>query len=170
MTDAFAGIDVSESGLTVAIHQSDYRFECLNDPASFDQLIAQLKGIEPKLIALEAGKRDALPLAAALHAASLPAALFDSAAVTRQAHKASDTRADALARVAAGARPRPASSFLHANEINRLLARRAQLIELLERERESGQSSELTTRREINSHIFEIEKRIAGVDFELRRY
>src|SRR4051812_29195558 len=126
MTDAFAGIDVSESGLTVAIHESDYRFECLNDPASIEQLIDQLKRIEPKLIALEAGKRDALPLAAALHAASLPVVLFDTAGVTRQAHKASGTRADALAGIAASARTRPASSFLHANEIARLLARRVQ--------------------------------------------
>jgi len=54
MTDAFVGIDVSESGLALAVHQSDRRFECPLDPSALDKLINELKTLQPKLIVLSA--------------------------------------------------------------------------------------------------------------------
>ena len=42
MTGAFVGIEVSESGLTLAVHQSDHRFECAVDPATAEEKVEHL--------------------------------------------------------------------------------------------------------------------------------
>ena len=205
MTDAFVGIDVSESGLTLAVHQSDRRFECPLDKTGPEKLINELKTIEPRLIALAArGLSAEIPLAAALHAAGLPIVAIDETTLRNFAEKeiwsapaepsgdgaldpdSSDAgekirsavaatlrrtpnRAAWLARFAASTNRKPKSSDEYANELNASLLRRAQLVEMLDAERKRRQSSESTTGSEIADHIFEIEKRIAGIDFQLRR-
>ena len=58
----------------------------------------------------------------------------------------------------------------HANEIDALLIRRAQLVEMLDAERARRQSSQSINSSEIASHVFEIEKRIAHIDFRLEQY
>src|SRR5919197_403142 len=84
MTDAFVGIDVSESGLALAVHQSDYRFECVFDPSTASKLISELQRLQPKLIALAAGRNGAdIPLVAALHCAGLPTIVVDEPSVRR---------------------------------------------------------------------------------------
>src|SRR5881394_1158924 len=171
MTDAFVGIDVSESGLALAVHQSDHRFECPLDPSAPDKLINELKTLQPKLIVLAVTHGGAaIPLAAALHDAGFPIVAVDETSLRKFAQKesANADRADLLARCAAGIRQAPTSRIARAHEIGALLLRRAELVGMLDAERARRQSSESTTSNEIAAHVFEIEKRIAGIDFQLK--
>jgi len=186
MTGAFVGIDISASSLAVAIHQSDQRFEIPLDSFALEQLINQLKQLAPRLIALEASRTgEELPLAATLHVAGLPAVVVNTAAVRQLARNQGDgNRSDAfsgtptsgvlhaekLASFAAALSSKTSPSSRHASEIDALLKRRAQLIEILDRENESQHSPDSFNHREIANHIFEIERRIAGIDFQLRKY
>ena len=204
MTDVFVGIDVSESGLTLAVHQSDHHFECPVDPSASSKLIDELKRIEPRLIALAARQLSAeIPLAAALHAAGLPVVVVDaiavrkfwSAAAERSGDAALDSdshglgtkspmqsavaaplcrrtpnRADVLASFAASTRRELRSRVADINETSALLSRRAQLVDMLDAERERRQSSQSIADNEIVSHVFDIEKRIAGVDLQLKQH
>lgn len=172
MTDAFVGIDISESGLALAVHQSDYRFECPVDPSAPGKLIDELKTLAPGLIAIQArDPNKAIPVTAALHAAGLPIVVVNPAAVRRHAPKESSgrRRAEMLANFAAQSSPKTSSSF-HANSIEALLERRKHLLEVLDAERDKQPSSESINRHEIASHVFEIERRIAGIDFQLKKY
>jgi hypothetical protein len=173
MTDAFVGIDVSESGLALAVHQSDHRFECPLDPSTPHKLINQLKTLQPKLIVLSATHGGAaIRLAAALHAAGFQTVAVDERSLRKFAQKESENghRADLLARYAAGIRQGPTSRVGRANEIDALLLRRAELVAMLDAERARQQSSESTTSNDIAAHVFEIEKRIAGIDFQLKQH
>src|SRR5690242_10755692 len=92
MTDAFVGIDISESGLALAVYQSDYRFECpidpsLPNPSTPDKLIDEVKKLQPKLIALESRIGNEIPIAAALYAAGLPTVVINKTAIDRFAQK-----------------------------------------------------------------------------------
>jgi hypothetical protein len=167
MSDAFVGIHVSDSGLTLAVDQSDHRFECSLDPASSKALIEELKRLQPKLIAFghERSSRE-IPFAADVHAAGLPAIVV---ALNQTTAGVEVDRARALASLAANSGPHsaPRLSF-RANEISALLKRRVQLCELLITERSRAQSEPLI-QKEISAHIFSIEKRIASVDFQLQK-
>ena len=167
MSDAFVGIHVSESDLTLAVDQSQHHFESSLEPSPTAALIDELKRLEPKLIVFAATRQGfEVPLAAATYAAGLPTIV-----VACSMEGAGLDRARALANIAAtwnyGA---SLSSSPRAGEINALLKRRAQLAELLASERSRVQSSEPLIRSEISSHIFSIENRIASIDLQLKRY
>lgn len=170
MTDAFVGIDISESGLALAIHQSDHRFECPLDSSTPGKIIDEVKELKPKLIALADSRGGTeIPIAAALYAAGLPTIVVNRTAVRRFAQKESveGNSAEMLARSAAHAKQESTSAY--ANEIKALLERRTQLAGILDAERERQQSSDSISRTEIGSHIFAIQKRIAAVDFQLKK-
>ena len=172
MTDAFVGIEVSESGLKLAVHQSDFRFACPLDPSTAGKLTHELKRLAPKLIVLEASRSATeIPLAAALHAAGLPTLVVDATAVRRFAEKQSvkGSRAETLAIFAANVRCETTSSCLHVDQINALLERRTQLVEMLESEQKRRQSSDSLPRKEIAAHVFEMQRRIARVDFQITK-
>ena len=173
MTDAFVGIDLSEAGLALAVHQSDFRFECPLEPSIPNSLIDEVKKLQPKLIALEASRIGTeIPIAAALHAAGLPAIVVNATVVQRLSQKGAvaGNRAEMLARFAAHTNRKTTSALANANQIKALLNRRAQLVEALNTERERRESSETMSRKEIASHIFEIQRRIAAVDFQLKKH
>ena len=170
MTDACVGIDVSESGLALALHQSDHRFECPLDPTAPDKLINELKTLEPKLVVLAATRLGSeIPIAAALHGAGLPVVVIDATARRKPAARTVDL-AVWLAGLAANTSVKKPSSTTHAKQITALLARRTELVEMLDAERARRPSAESITANDTASHVFEIEKRIARVDFQLKRY
>src|SRR6185369_646314 len=134
MTEAFAGIDVSESGLAVAVHQSDYRFECTLDPSTSNKLIDELRRLQPALVALAGRGVAEVPLVAALDGAGLPVIVVDAYRLHRQNGKESlpADRAQQLATVAARSKAETVSAdSTDRDNVNGLLERRSQLIELL---------------------------------------
>jgi hypothetical protein len=171
MTNAFVGIDISASALALAVHQSDHRWECPVDASTPGKLINELQRLEPGLIALGASRTGTeIPIAAALHAAGLPTVVLDATAMRKLAEskRTEGSRAEMLARSAASALREITSSPVDAIQINALLDRRSQLLEILGSEHER-QLSEPTGNHEIASHIFEIQRRIARIDFQLKQ-
>jgi hypothetical protein len=171
MAEALVGIDVSESGLAVAVHQSAYRFECILDPSTSNQLIDELRRLQPALAALAGQGLQEVPLAAALYGAGLPVIVVDAYRLHRLNGKESlpADRAQQLATVAARSKAETVSDSTDRDDVNGLLERRRQLIELLTTERMTEARGSVT-QKEIASHVFSLEKRIASIDFQLKQY
>jgi transposase len=172
----FIGIDVSKKLLEVAVHESDYQFRCANKASAFPELIAELIALRPALIVLEATGGLEIPVTAALHAAGLPVVVVnprqvrDFAKATGQLAKTDRLDARVLAHFAAAIKPplRPIKSKDEL-ELDALVGRRGQLIEMLTAEKNRrGSAATDTVREEIKQHIDWLEKRIAELDEQLQ--
>jgi transposase len=173
---AFIGIDVSKSLLEVAAHQSDYQFRCANKAKAFGELIVELIAMRPALIVLEATGGLEIPVVAALHAAGLPVVVVnprqvrDFAKALGQLAKTDRLDARVLAHFAAAIKPplRPIKSADEL-ELDALVGRRGQLVEMLTAEKNRrGSAATDTVRDEIKEHIDWLEERIAELDEQLK--
>jgi transposase len=172
----FIGIDVSKKLLEVAVHESDYHFRCANKASAFGQLIAELIALRPALIVLEATGGLEIPVTAALHAVGLPVVVVnprqvrDFAKATGQLAKTDRLDARVLAHFAAAIKPplRPIKSKDEL-ELDALVGRRGQLIEMLTAEKNRrGSAATEAVREEIKQHIDWLEDRIAELDEQLQ--
>jgi len=172
----FIGIDVSKKLLEVAVHESDYHFRCANKVSAFAELIAELIALRPALIVLEATGGLEIPITAALHAAGLPVVVVnprqvrDFAKATGQLAKTDRLDARVLAHFAAAIKPplRPIKSKDEL-ELDALVGRRGQLIEMLTAEKNRrGSAATDTVRKEIKEHIDWLQDRIAELDEQLQ--
>src|SRR5713226_2727902 len=174
--ETFIGIDVSKRLLEVAVHESNYRFRCANQESDFGQLIAEAGALQPERIVLEATGGLEIPVTAALHAAGLPVVVVNPRQVRNFAkavgHLAKTDRLDAgvLAHFAAAIKPplRPIKSSADL-ELDALLARRCQLVEMLAAEKNRrGAAPTSTVRQEVAAHIEWLEQRLAVIDSQLK--
>jgi transposase len=172
----FIGIDVSKKLLEVAAHESDYQFRCADKASAFPELIAELIALRPALIVLEATGGLEIPVTAALHAAGLPVVVVNPrqvrafAKATGQLAKTDRLDARVLAHFAAAIKPplRPIKSKDEL-ELDALVGRRGQLIEMLTAEKNRrGSAATDTVREEIKQHIDWLEERIAELDEQLQ--
>ena len=172
----FIGIDVSKQLLEVAVHESDYQFRCANKASAFGDLIVELITLRPALIVLEATGGLEKPVVAALHAAGLsvvvvnPRQVRDFAKALGQLAKTDRLDARVLAHFAAAIRPplRPIKSA-DEQELDALVGRRGQLVEMLTAEKNRrGSAATDTVRDEIKEHIDWLEERIAELDQQLK--
>jgi transposase len=173
---SFIGIDVSKKLLEVAVHESDYQFRCANKVSAFAELIAELIALRPALIVLEATGGLEIPITAALHAAGLPVVVInprqvrDFAKATGQLAKTDQLDARVLAHFAAAIKPplRPIKSTPEL-ELDALVGRRGQLVEMLTAEKNRrGSAATTTVRDEIEQHLDWLEERIAELDEQLK--
>jgi transposase len=170
------GIDVSKQLLEVAVHESDFRYRCPNQAGAFAELLAELIALRPERIVLEATGGLEKPIAAALQAANLPVVVINPRQVRAFAKAigqlAKTDRLDAvvLAHFAAAIKPplRPLKSK-DAQELEALMGRRGQLVEILvaEKNRRHSATSDLV-RETIKEHIDWLEERIAELDEQLQ--
>jgi transposase len=176
VTQTFIGIDVSKRLLEVAVHESNYHFRCANQERDFGQLIAEALALQPERIVLEATGGLEIPVTAALHAVGLPVVVVNPRQVRNFAkavgHLAKTDRLDAgvLAHFAAAIKPplRPIKSSADL-ELDALLARRCQLVEMLAAEKNRrGAAPTSTVRQEVAAHIEWLEQRIAVIDSQLK--
>lgn len=172
----FIGIDVSKKLLEVAAYESDYQFRGANKASAFPELIAELIALRPALIVLEATGGLEIPITAALHAAGLPVVVVNPrqvrnfAKATGQLAKTDRLDARVLAHFAAAIKPplRPIKSKDEL-ELDALVGRRGQLIEMLTAEKNRrGSAATDTVREEIKQHIDWLEERIAELDQQLQ--
>lgn len=172
----FIGIDVSKRLLEVAVHESDYHFRCANKASAFAELIVELIALRPARIVLEATGGLEIPVTAALHAAGLPVAVInprqvrDFAKALGQLAKTDRLDARILAHFAAVIQPplRPIKSADEL-ELDALVGRRGQLVEMLTAEKNRrGSAATATVREEIKEHIDWLEERIAELDEQLQ--
>lgn len=173
---SFIGIDVSKQLLEVAVHESDYQFGCANKPSGFAELISELITVRPALIVLEATGGLEIPVTAALQAAGLPVVVInprqvrDFAKATGQLAKTDRLDARVLAHFAAAIKPplRPIKSADEL-ELDALVGRRGQLVEILTAEKNRrGSAATDTVREEIDGHIDWLDQRIAELDQQLK--
>ena len=176
VTENFIGIDVSKRTLEVAVHQSNYRFRCANQESDFAKLIAELIALHPQRIVLEATGGLEIPVTAALHAAGLPVVVInprqvrDFAKALGQLAKTDRLDARVLAHFAAAIKPplRPIKSRDEL-ELDALVGRRGQLVEMLTAEKNRrGSAATDTVRKEIKKHIDWLKDRIAELDEQLQ--
>jgi transposase len=174
----FVGIDVAKAELVVSVLPSAERFTVANDERGIRTLVERLRGLSPQLIVLEATGGYELLAVAGLAAAALPVLVVnprqvrDFAKATGQLAKTDRIDADILARFADVVRPalRPIADA-EAQELEALLARRRQLLEMLQAERNRldqvfGKGKRLV-RKSLKGHIMFLERELRMADTDL---
>jgi transposase len=174
----YIGIDVSKQLLEVAVHEHEFRYRCPNKPSAFAELLAELIALRPARIVVEATGGLEKPLVAALQMAKLPVVIVNPRQVRAFAKAlgqlAKTDRLDAavLAHFAAAIKPplRPLKAK-EAQELEALMGRRRQLVEMLvaEKNRHHSANSEVV-RETIKEHIDWLEDRIAELDEQLQTH
>jgi transposase len=174
---SFIGIDVSKQLLEVAVHQSDYHFQCPNDPQKFPALISELISLRPARIVLEATGGLERPLLQALQTIGLPVVVInprqgrDFAKALGLLAKTDRLDARVLAHFAAAVQP-PVSPVKTQQEmeLDALMGRRNQLTEILTAEKNRrGSAATKTTRDDIDQHIEWLEERLQELDEKLKQ-
>ena len=172
------GIDVAKAELVVATRPTGERWTVENDERGVRTLVERLRRDGATLIVLEATGGYELLCVAALAAASLPVVVVnprqvrDFARATGQLAKTDRIDADILALFAERVRPdvRPLPDT-EAQELDALLARRRQLLEMLQAERNRlGQvfgRGKTPVKKSLKAHIAFLERELRMTDTDL---
>ncbi len=174
------GIDVAKAELVIAARPSSEHWTVANDAHGVTTLAERLTRERPALIVLEATGGYELLCVAALAAAALPVVVVnprqvrDFAKATGQLAKTDRIDADILALFAERVRPavRPIADA-EAQELDALLARRRQLLEMLQAERNRvgqvfGRGNRLV-KKSLKAHIAFLERELRMTDTDLGR-
>lgn len=172
------GIDVAKAELVVAARPSGECWTVANDERGVRTLVERLRTERPELIVLEATGGYELLCASALAAAGLPVVVVnprqvrDFAKATGQLAKTDRIDADVLALFAERVRPEVrALPDAAAQELEALLARRRQLLEMLQAERNRlGQvfgRGKLPVKKSLKGHIAFLERELRITDTDL---
>jgi transposase len=159
MDAIYVGIDVSKDRLDVHVRPSGENFVVVRDGKGLSQLVDRLRGVAPRLIAVEATGGFETIVAAAIAGAKLPLAVINPAQID----------AAVIARFAEAVKPEARDL---PDEAARLLAelvgRRTQIIEMLvaERQREKRANS-VRVRKSIARHIAGLEKELPIIDRDI---
>ena len=174
----FVGIDVAKAELVVSVLPGPERFTVTNDERGVRALVERLRALAPHLVVLEATGGYELLGVAALAAAALPVVVAnprqvrDFAKATGQLAKTDRIDADILARFADVVRPAVrALPDADAQELDALLARRRQLLEMLQAERNRlgqvfGRGKPLV-KKSLKAHIAFLERELRIADADL---
>ncbi|CAN5240702.1 IS110 family transposase [soil metagenome] len=172
------GIDVAKAELVMGSRPGGERWTVVNDERGVGSLVDRLREESPELIVLEATGGYELLCVAALAAAALPVVVVnprqvrDFARATGQLAKTDRIDADILALFAE--RVQPAVRALpdaEAQELDALLARRRQLLEMLQAERNRlGQvfgRGKRAVKKSLKTHIAFLERELRIADTDL---
>ena len=172
------GIDVAKAELVIAARPSGERWTVANDERGVRTLLDRLTHERPELIVLEATGGYELLVVAALAAAALPVVVVnprqvrDFARATGQLAKTDRIDAAILALFADRVRPvvRPIADEA-AHELEALLARRRQLLEMLQAEKNrQGQvfgRSQRLVKKSLKAHLTYLERELRIADTDL---
>lgn len=177
MTDPCGvGIDVSKATLDVAWSTAPAaRWQTTNDERGWAALVAHVQTKQPTVIVLEATGGYELGAAGALSAAGLPVAIVnprqvrDFAKALGLLEKTDAIDAAVLAAFAARMQPtpRPLPDDVQA-DLQALVARRRQLVEMLTAERNRVPLARGAVRKNVVAHIAWLEKQLGKTDRDLR--
>ena len=170
----YVGIDVSKATLDVAVHPSAETWQVKNQVTGIAELIEQLKARGPELIVLEATGGYENAVVAALGAAGLPVVVVNPRQVRDFAKAmgllAKTDRIDASVLALFGERVRPELRELpseEAHELEALLSRRRQILEMIHAERNRLEHATGAVRKDLVEHVRYLEKRLKKVDREM---
>jgi transposase len=174
--EQFVGIDVSKGTLDVATCPEQQHWVVSHDGRGIALLVKRLEYLAPALIVLEATGGLEMPVAAALAAAKLPVVVVnprqtrDFAKATGKLAKSDRIDAHLLARFAQAVRP-PLRALKDAQtqELEALLGRRRQLLDMHTAEHNRLGSASRGVAKDIQAHLLWLEKRLKDLDQELTR-
>ena len=170
------GIDVAKAELVIVSRPSGETWTSANDERGVRALVQRLETLAPELIVLEASGGYELLCVAALAAATLPVVVVnprqvrDFAKATGQLAKTDRIDASVLALFAD--RIRPAVRVLPdpaARELDALLTRRRQLLEMLLAEKQRRTRAPKRVRKSIDAHVAWRQAQLASVDTDLQQ-
>lgn len=174
--EAWVGIDVAKAHLDVATWPAQERLRVSRDAAGLAELTAWLQGRTPPLIVLEATGGLEVPVVTALVAAGLPTAVInprqarDFAKATGHLAKTDALDAVVLARFGAAIRPEPRPwKDEETQELNALIQRRRQVVEMLTAEQNRLASAHDRVKPDIQATITWLEQRLQDLDGDLQR-
>jgi transposase len=173
--DVFIGIDVSKQFLDIAQWPGEQTWRVVQEESAVRALVETLRALNPARIVLEATGGLETPVTAALAAAGLPVAVVnprqarDFARATGHLAKTDTIDARLLARLGQSLAPpvRPLKDE-ETRELEALLTRRRQIVEMLTMEKNRLHTAVKTVRRDITAHIAWLTKRLNDVDGELK--
>lgn len=172
----YVGIDVSKAQLDVAIHPQGECWQLANDENSSGELAKRLEKLSPELIVLEATGGLEAAVTGVLAAAALPVVVVNPRQVRDFARakgilaKTDQVDARVIAQFADVIRPvvRPLKDA-QLQELNALVVRRRQLVEMLTAEKNRLAVAPKTVRRDIKQHIKWLERRLGDVNNDLNQ-
>lgn len=176
--ERFIGIDVAKAELVVTARPDGAPWTVANEEAGIRGLAQRLRAERPTLIVLEATGGYELAVVAALAAAGLPVVVVnprqvrDFARATGQLAKTDQLDAGLIALFAERVRPAVRPLATEAQEqLEALLARRRQLLEMLTAERNRlgqvfGRATKLV-KRSLKAHVAYLERELRVTDTEL---
>jgi transposase len=173
-SEVFVGVDVSKANLDVGVSGSDDVSTFPNSELGIADLVQRIGEISPTLVVMEATGGFEFPAAAALTAAGIavvianPRQVRDFAKATGQLAKTDEVDARILALFAERVRPpvRPLPDDA-ARELDALIARRRQIIEMLTAEKNRLGFALPPVQKGINKHIRWLERQLNDVDADL---
>jgi transposase len=171
----YVGIDVSKAHLDIAVRPTNECWQENNDIQGIGSLVEKLIRLRPTLIVLEATGGYEMPGACALGAAGLPVAVInprqarDFAKSLGRLAKTDKIDALMLARFGESVRPEPRNlPDEQALQLQALLVRRRQLIEMLVAEKNRMHTTHRTVRPHLQEHIDWLEKELSEIDHDLQ--
>jgi transposase len=172
----FVGIDISKATLDVDIYPMSEPRRFLNDDGGREELCEWLKTRTPTLIVMEATGGLEIPVAGLLAAAGLPVAVInprqarDFAKAIGVLAKTDAVDAIVLARFAQAVRPAVrALKSEEAQELEAVLTRRRQIVEMITAERNRQINAQARIAKQIKGHIAWLEKRLDEANDDLDR-
>lgn len=174
-TECFVGIDVSKDTLDIGLYPTLETLRVPNDQNGLDELIKRLEPIAPQLIVFEAtGGYETLAVSS-LAVAGLAVVVVnarqirDFAKSIGQLAKTDVIDAGVIARFASAVRPElRAVKDNRTQELTGLVARRRQIVEMIVAETNRIRTTSRRTRRDIQTHIHWLQKRLDQIDAEIK--
>jgi transposase len=170
----FVGIDVGGEFLDVAYHGSDEHYRVANSADGISELIGRLMPLQPERVVLEAtGKLERAVLEALCQAglpgvAVNPKRVRDFAGSLAQKAKTDLIDARVIAHFAAAVKPpvRPLSDE-QTQELQALVQRRTQLLEMLVEEKNRRLRAHKSSKASIDEHVRFLEQRIKDAERDI---
>ncbi len=170
----FVGIDVSKDWVDVAVRPTGEAWNSVQDEAGVEALVQRLRKLEPCLVVLEATGGYEVPLVVALGTANVPVAVVNPRQVrdfARSMGKLAKTdRLDAAAIAhfgeASGVVAQPLATT-EARELEALVARRRQIIQMKVAEQQRRQRALPVVRDRIDRVLAVLEQELGDLDGDL---
>jgi transposase len=173
--ETYVGIDIAKEQLQVAVRPDGEAWSVTNDRPGLRDLVKRLVASKPALVVLEATAGMEMPVVAALAASGLPVVAVNPrnarefARATGRLAKTDVIDAHVLAQFGEALKPplRPLPDAA-TQELNALVTRRHQLVEMLTAEKNRlAQAAAKAVRAGIREHIRWLERRLADIDQDL---
>jgi transposase len=171
----YVGVDVSKDTLDVASYTGNKLWRYPNNDEGIRQLIQTLQEEEVELVVMEATGGYETPLAYALGKAGIPCAVVnpretrDFAKATKKLAKTDTIDARVLAHFAAAIKPEPRPlSDEQTQELEAILARRRQVVEMLTAEKNRMHLARKPVIEAISAHIDYLGKELEDINSSLK--